>query len=57
MTKEKIKKIKDIQKALDDFPRIVMQKKNMHKANQKRIKSFEPLVKDLLKRLKKVEKN
>ncbi len=53
--KEKRNRLKAIKKALQDFPKIVKQNAARGKAHKKLMKAFEPMAKDLARRVKKRE--
>lgn len=55
--KEKRNKLKTIERALKDFPKIVKQNAARGKAHQKLMKAFEPMARDLARRVKKREKS
>lgn len=50
--KEKRSKVKAIEQALQTFPMIVKQNEARGKAHQKLMKAFEPMAKDLARRIK-----
>jgi hypothetical protein len=50
--KEKRNKLKDIKLALQVFPQVVKQNEARGKAHRKLMKAFEPMAKDLARRVK-----
>jgi hypothetical protein len=53
--KEKRNKLKTIAQALQEFPEVVKQNAARGKAHQKLMKAFEPMAKDLARRVKKAK--
>jgi len=54
--KEQKSKLKKIEKALKEFPKIVKQDIERGKAHRKLMKAFEPMAKNLERRMKKAKK-
>jgi hypothetical protein len=50
-------RLKTIERALQDFPKVVKQNAARGKAHQKLMKAFEPMAKDLARRVKKQAKS
>ncbi len=55
--KEKKNKLKVIEQALQGFPKVVKQNEQRGKAHRKLMKAFEPMAKDLAKRIKNGKKS